>query len=111
MLSLLGEGPGIDPPPTYHWTDLSIGMTIPVASLTVMIIDADEFTREFYNSKEMPLDPPIKLPEPIYPEVTKGPVQSLIPKEIKSAADKEKMNLYQGMLLRYKAELNDPKVH
>lgn len=109
MLSLLGEGPGVDPPPTYHWTDLCIGMVIPVASLTVQLVDADEFTREFYNSKEMPLDPPIKMPEPVYPEVTNGPIQSLIPKEIKSAAEKEKMNLYQGMLLRYKAEMNDPK--
>ena len=110
ILSLLGEGPGVDPPPTYHWTDLSIGMVIPVFSLTITIIDADEFTREFYNSKEVPLDPPIEPPIPIYPEVTRGPKQSLIPKEVKSAAEKEKMNLYQGMLLRYKAELNDPKV-
>jgi hypothetical protein len=51
----------------YHWTDLKIGETIAMASLNVLLIDADEFTREFYNTKGMPLEPPISLPEPTYP--------------------------------------------
>lgn len=44
MLALLGEGPGIEPPQAYHWQDLKIGMRIPVASLDILLIDADEFT-------------------------------------------------------------------
>ena len=44
MLALLGEGPGIEPPQPYHWQDLKIGMRIPVASLDILLIDADEFT-------------------------------------------------------------------
>lgn len=44
MLALLGEGPGIAPPQAYDWRDLTIGMRIPVASLEIVLIDADEFT-------------------------------------------------------------------
>ena len=44
MLALLGEGPGIEPPQPYDWKDLKIGMRIPVASLEILLIDADEFT-------------------------------------------------------------------
>lgn len=50
MLALLGEGPGIEPPQAYHWKDLTIGMRIPVASLDILLIDADEFTVSFQES-------------------------------------------------------------
>ena len=33
----------------YHWTDLRIGMTIGVAALSITLIDADSFTRRFYQ--------------------------------------------------------------
>ena len=39
----------------YHWTDLRIGMTIAVAALNITIVDADPFTRRFYDEKNMPL--------------------------------------------------------
>ena len=47
----------------YHWTDLFIGLRIVIASVDVMLIDADDFTREFYASKGMELADKIE-PEP-----------------------------------------------
>lgn len=51
----------------YHWKDLGIGARIGVASLFVLITDADEFTREFYKSKNCPLETTINMPKPTYP--------------------------------------------
>mmetsp|Transcript_8349 Transcript_8349/g.12451 ORF Transcript_8349/g.12451 Transcript_8349/m.12451 type:complete len:635 (-) Transcript_8349:293-2197(-) len=109
MLALLGEGPGIEPPQAYHWKDLTIGMRIPVASLDILLIDADEFTREFYNSKEIPLAPPIELPKPIYPDVSNEPIPPLIPKPIKTMEEKKKANIYMGVVLQFQAILDNPK--
>lgn len=54
----------------YHWTDLRIGEMLAVASLFILITDADEYTREFYTSKNAPLGPKLSMPEPVYPTLT-----------------------------------------
>jgi len=107
----------------YHWTDLQIGETVTVASMTVLLIDADEFTRSFYTSKGNDLHPPIALEQPVYPTVKseippyngfgseEDSLQTCKPSLIPTAPmkDGQKMNLYQGMILRYKARLHNPK--
>lgn len=113
----------IVPSRPYHWTDLYIGMKISVAALTITIIDADEFTREFFNSKCKPLSPAIIMPKPEYPqyEVTIPPhngfgseADSL--QTCKSALqpgppskDGAKLERFQGMILRYIATMENPK--
>eukprot|EP01038_Epipyxis_sp_PR26KG_P005136 gene5136-7153_t len=107
----------------YHWTDLKIGQTVQIGAMSVMLVDADEFTREFYNSKNMPLTPPIELPKPVYPvlQTTIPPYNgfgseedslqtckaSLIPSV--PMKDGMKAKMYQGMILRYNAKLANPK--
>jgi hypothetical protein len=103
----------------YHWTDLKVGMTIAVAALNITIIDADPFTRRFYDDKDMPLATPIPLQEPIYP-VLKNNVPphdgfgseedslqtctgSLVPTAPKK--DGAKLRNFQGMILRFFAKL------
>ena len=59
LQSAEGSGPvpetagpdAVVPSRPYHWTDLRIGMTIGVAALSITIIDADSFTRKFYQGK------------------------------------------------------------
>jgi hypothetical protein len=107
----------------YHWRDLKIGETISVAALNVYLIDADEFTRDFYSSSHMPLGPPILLPEPALPVVTneippyngfgseEDSLQTCKHNLIPSAPMKDglKAQLHQGMVLRYRAVIHNPR--
>ena len=107
----------------YHWTDLSIGMKISVAALDIKIIDADEFTREFYVSKNMPLDQAIVVPKPQYPTIhNEIPPHNGFGSEADSlqtcktqlqpsapSKDGAKAQLYQGMILRFAATMENPK--
>merc|ERR1712065_55810 len=52
-----------DPVEMYHWRDLQIGMAIQTASIKVKILDADPFTRQFYERNGLPLDDAIILPK------------------------------------------------
>jgi len=107
----------------YHWTDLHIGDMLPVASMNVVLVDVDEFTREFYQSKRMPLAPPIvqevveyKRTKPTTPPHTgfgseadsltscKGSLIPPVPHK-----DGAKQKLYQGMVLRFCASVENPK--
>lgn len=107
----------------YHWTDLHIGDTIPVAAMTVMLTDADQFTRDFYASKHMPLGPAIAREKKVYPKFEviipphngfgseidsmtscKGSLMPLPPHK-----DGAKLKAFQGMILRYQATLDNPK--
>lgn len=108
----------------YHWTDLRIGETISVAALDVLLVDADEFTRDFYNNKSMPLGDPIPMEQPVYPTVTnvippyngfgseEDSLQTCKNSLIPSAPMKDglKAKLFQGLILRYAAVINNPKV-
>ena len=47
-------------PRPYSWDDLYIGLNLTMASAYVTIIDADEFTREFFKSQGKPLSEPLK---------------------------------------------------
>lgn len=110
----------------YHWKDLQIGEMIAVASLFILITDADEYTREFYVSKGLPLAPKISMPAPVYPTLTNfiPPYNPLFGSEEDSLntckgslaggkvtqKDGAKAQLFQGMLLRFNATLFDPTV-
>ncbi len=112
------------PSQPYHWKDLKIGDLIPVASLNILLVDADEFTREFYKSKDLPLEAAIQLPQPVYPvlQTTIPPYNGFGSKEdslqtckstlMPSAPMKDgmKAKLFQGMILRYTATIHNPKV-
>eukprot|EP00596_Hydrurales_sp_CCMP1899_P010197 CAMPEP_0119044362 /NCGR_PEP_ID=MMETSP1177-20130426/30912_1 /TAXON_ID=2985 /ORGANISM="Ochromonas sp, Strain CCMP1899" /LENGTH=594 /DNA_ID=CAMNT_0007014377 /DNA_START=123 /DNA_END=1904 /DNA_ORIENTATION=+ len=123
------DGPevaGVDavkPSRPYHWTDLRIGNTIAVAAINITIIDADNFTRDFYISKQMPLASAIPIVTPVYPDLdTSVPPHngfgssadsiqtckgSLQPKSIRK--DEAKLRKYQGMILRYFSSIKNPK--
>lgn len=107
----------------YHWSDLHIGDTIAVASMNILLIDADAFTRQFYQEKQCPLGAPIALEEPVYPEVKseippyngfgseEDSLQTCKNSLIPTAPMKDgmKMNLFQGMILRFAATLHNPR--
>jgi hypothetical protein len=111
------------PSRAYHWKDLHIGATLEVAALKVRLLDADEFTREFYNAKCQPLTPPITLPEPVYPvphnEIPpyngfgseEDSLQTCKSQLMPSGPirDGKKLKEFQGMILRYKATIHNPK--
>ena len=110
----------------YHWKDLAIGEMIAVASLFILITDADEYTREFYKSKARPLGPKISMPAPVYPTQTVyiPPYNPLFGSEedslntckgslaggSKVQKDGAKAQMFQGMIMRFNATLFDPKV-
>lgn len=108
----------------YHWSDLHIGDTIAVASMNILLTDADAFTRQFYQEKGCPLGTPIELEEPVYPEVKseippyngfgseEDSLQTCKNSLIPTAPMKDgmKMNLFQGMILRFAATLHNPRV-
>lgn len=108
----------------YHFSDLRIGETIEVAALSVQLLDADEFTRQFYAARGNPLGPPISLPEEVYPKVTtelppyngfgseEDSLQTCKSSLIPTAPMKDgvKAKLYQGLILRYKARMHNPSV-
>lgn len=50
----------------YHWTDLSIGQHLRIASVDILLTDADAFTREFYKSKDQELGPRIDFGPGLY---------------------------------------------
>lgn len=49
----------------FHWTDLHIGMYLEVYGRRLQLIDADRATREFYQSFDFTLEPPIVIPKPV----------------------------------------------
>jgi len=98
-----------EPIPMYHWKDLFIGLTIQVATFAIQIMDADEFTRAFYEMKNLPLAAPIKFYEKKF-EIKERPPMStdgLIGTETEK--DGIKLQLFQGVILRYLAKIRDPK--
>lgn len=109
MLSLLGEGPGVEPAKPYHWTDLKIGEVIPVAAYNIVLLDADEFTRAFYASKDMALEPPIIPPSPVYPEVSDEPPPPLMAMPTKTKEEGIKAAFFMGISLRFRAVFTTPK--
>ena len=109
----------------YHWKDLAIGVRLAVASLFVLITDADEFTREFYKSKNMPLETSITMPTPTYPvlETYIPPYNPLFGSEEDSLQtckgslagsgpllkDGAKAKLYAGLVLKFLCSFDAPK--
>lgn len=112
-------------PKPYHWKDLYIGAKIAVASLFILVSDADEFTREFYKSKDMPLEPKISMPTPTYPVLKTyiPPHNPLFGSEEDSLQtckgslagsgpllkDGAKMKLFAGQVLKYLCTIENPK--
>jgi hypothetical protein len=115
----------IEPARPYHWKDLAIGEQIAVASLFILITDADDFTREFYRSKNMPLAPKIEMPTPTYPKLKTyiPPYNPLFGSEEDSLAtckgslagsgpvmkDGAKAKLFAGMTMKFLCTLENPK--
>jgi hypothetical protein len=109
----------------YHWKDLGIGVRIAVASLFVLITDADEFTREFYKSKNCPLEPVITMPKPTYPVLKTyiPPYNPLFGSEEDSLQtckgslagsgpllkDGAKAKLFAGQVMKFLCTLENPK--
>eukprot|EP00605_Chrysophyceae_sp_TOSAG23-4_P002522 GSChrysophyteH1.ASY1.ANO1.2787.1 assembled CDS len=109
----------------YHWKDLYIGARVAVASLFILISDADEFTREFYKAKNMPLEGKITMPTPTYPTLKTyiPPYNPLFGSEEDSLQtckgslagsgpllkDGAKAKLFAGQVLKYLCTLENPK--
>lgn len=129
----------------YHWTDLTIGKTFKIASIELMVVDADECTRAFYGSKGYPMGEAIAVENEdersqastamsrgkhvqsmifdgeatevmsTVTNATGAPVKSesevnmgcLLPEAPKK--DGAKMNLFQGIVLRFVAQMLDGK--
>jgi len=120
--STVSRAPPMVPRDSYHWTDLQIGMVIPVASMTLQLIDADDFTREFYKSKMMPLSPAIVRVPPTYPTIVEtippyngfgseeDSLQTCKHKLILSAPSKDgaKLKALANMIMRYEAVMAEP---
>lgn len=123
-VSTVSRVPPIVPRDSYHWTDLQIGMIIPVASMTLQLIDADDFTREFYKSKMMRLGPAIVREPPTYPTILEtippyngfgseeDSLQTCKHKLILSAPTKDgaKLKALANMIMRYEAVMAEPGV-
>jgi hypothetical protein len=91
--------------------------------MNILLVDADAFTRHFYDSQHITLHAPIDLEVPVYPRIKseippyngfgseEDSLQTCKPSLIPTAPMKDgmKMNLYQGMILRYKAKLFEPR--
>lgn len=108
----------------YHWKDITIGTRLNIAAMSVVIVDADEFTREFYKSKNRPLDQALKVIPEVHPAIEKvtaaarvalneADIWTLPPKgeflPTHPPKDGAKLKSLQGLVLRYLANLNDPK--
>jgi hypothetical protein len=98
-----------EPVPTYHWTDMYIGIKIPVATFEIEVLDADDFTRAFYEMKGKTLASPIRPPVVRYEIKDRPPVDTsgLIGEE--RVKDGLKMQTFSGIILRYVAKIMDPK--
>jgi hypothetical protein len=98
-----------EPIPTYHWKDLSIGCQICVGTFVVDVLDADEFTRCFFEMKGQPLAAPIVI-ETVKHQLKERPTMSsegLIGEETEK--DGAKLQMYGGIILRYMAKICDPQ--
>ena len=109
----------------YHWKDLGIGVKIATASLFILITDADEFTREFYVSKNMPLERAISMPTPVFPtqKTYIPPYNPLFGSEEDSLQtckgslagsgpllkDGAKAKLFAGQVMKFLCTLENPK--
>ena len=116
-----------DPVEMYHWRDLQIGMSIQTASIKVRILDADKFTRDFYEANGQPLGEPIILPKIESSEYNMMEVMSksqadatVLPQDCVGVSaiglasevpkDGAKMVAHSGVILRYVAKLDNPKI-
>jgi hypothetical protein len=115
----------LEPTRPYHWKDLHIGMQLAVASLFILITDADDFTREFYRSKNVGLEPKIEMPVPTYPKLTTyiPPYNPLYGSEEDSLQtckgslagggpllkDGAKAKLFAGMTMKFLCTLENPR--
>jgi hypothetical protein len=115
-----------DPVEMYHWRDLSIGMYIQTGSISVKLLDADQFTRDFYSKHGIPLAPAIILPKIESQEYSMSDImsKSIASSEIvveqstgmnsvgvasEAKKDGQKATMNAGIILRYVAKLDNPK--
>jgi hypothetical protein len=98
-----------EPVPMYHWRDIFIGIKIQVATFCVHVLDADEFTRAFYDMMNMPLAKKIVLPQKKFELKERPPMSEagLIGEE--KTKDGAKLALFLGIQLRFMAKIANPK--
>eukprot|EP00607_Mallomonas_marina_P003727 CAMPEP_0182428288 /NCGR_PEP_ID=MMETSP1167-20130531/21931_1 /TAXON_ID=2988 /ORGANISM="Mallomonas Sp, Strain CCMP3275" /LENGTH=407 /DNA_ID=CAMNT_0024611077 /DNA_START=687 /DNA_END=1907 /DNA_ORIENTATION=+ len=108
---------------TYNWTDFEIGAFITVIGVKVQILDADAFTRSFYEKNRRPLGPgrsiesvPEKKAERIIPPHNgfgseEDSLQTCTGRLITSPIRKDitKAKLYAGQVLRFEAKILNAK--
>jgi hypothetical protein len=115
----------LEPTRPYHWKDIYIGMQLAVASLFILIVDADDFTREFYKSKNITLGDKIGMPVPTYPKLKTyiPPYNPLYGSEEDSLQtckgslagggplhkDGAKAKLFAGMTMKFLCTIENPK--
>lgn len=107
-----------------QWNDLHIGKVLEVNGRKIEILDADKFTREFYQSQGQPLAAPIvrERPVKVYNRDTEPPPHTFgIGTEEDSAAswhslhpkpprrDLEKLQKYDNKKLSFAAKLNSDR--
>lgn len=107
----------------YHWTDIRIGTVLNIVGNDILIYDADEFTRRYYEKEDEPLEDPIyvQLEDPQIKYVVEPPPYngfgseedslqtcsgSLMPKPPKK--DGLKAKLYAQKFLMYRMKFKDP---
>lgn len=117
-----GQGAAVVTRP-WHWKDITIGTRLTIASMDVVIVDADEFTREFHKSKNRPIGKALAVVPEIHPVIEKMIQTRIEPEEVDIWAlpskdnflptqppkDGAKMKMLQGVVLRFLAILQDPK--
>lgn len=108
----------------YHYSDLKIGDYLQVVGNSILIYDADNYTRRFYEQNGQPLGDaiPIELEEKHEKVIVEPPPHngfgseedslqtckgSLMPKPPKK--DGLKAQLFAGVILRYRLKLSNPK--
>lgn len=110
--------------PYYSWTDFQIGGKVRFAGISILLLDADHFTRQFFHNNGTPLGAPIVLDQPVKRKYSikipphngigseedslqtcKG---SLMPKPPKK--DGAKAANFSGQILRFKAKFSNPSL-
>eukprot|EP01041_Mallomonas_annulata_P010724 gene10724-22402_t len=63
LLSIPGNGNATQEE-SYHWTDISVGTELVIYGRTLVVVDADENTRRFYEDQNCALNPSMRISSP-----------------------------------------------
>jgi hypothetical protein len=80
--------------PFYNWTDFQIGGKIRFAGISILITDADNFTRQYYGNNGTPLGDPI-----LHQQVTKRKYSIRIPPHNGIGSEEDSLQTCKGSLM------------